>query len=247
MDPPPTTISPPGGAARLPASGPVNPSVLRGVGGGAVPTEHDLKQAREDSLLQLRIGRSSHYYTMILFVLFLADGYAILLLNPYASGRPLLASLYVLLPPVAGALLVALFGLWVKWEAYQLWPWEAHFWLTVLAVPAAAFGAFLIGAGLAGWGPTASWPLVPGELPLLLGASSLALTGLTLTWGEWTRRKLSALAASLLPFPLALELFLPGSAGSPTALTLTLMAGGGLYLVAGSILHLISSGTQAHE
>lgn len=213
----------------------------------AVPTEKDLLQAREDSLLQLRIGRTAHYYTVVLYLLFLADGYAIVAVNPYTSPIPLFGATYVLLAPVFGALLVALFGLWVKWEVYQLWPWEFHFWVTVVAVPVSGFGAYLVAAHLTGFGPTAAYPLLPDAVPLLLAGISLGLVGLALTWGEWTQRKIAAVTASLLPVLLALDLFVPGSAGRPTVLTLTLVAGGGLYLVAGSILHLISSGTHAHE
>ncbi|MHB8352564.1 MAG: RAD55 family ATPase [Thermoplasmata archaeon] len=212
-----------------------------------IPTEKDLDQAREDSLLQLRIGRTAHYYTVVLYLLFLADGYAIVAVDPYTAQLPYLGPVYVLLAPVFGALLVAFFGLWVKWDAYQLWPWEVHFWLTVVAVPVSGFGAYLVAAHFGNFGPTSSWPLLPDELPLLLAGISLGLVGLALTWGEWSRRKIAALTASILPVPLAVDLFLPGSVGSATVLTLTLVAGGGLYLVAGSILHLISSGTHAHE
>lgn len=245
----PTSSSPSTGTAvQRSATGTRAPSTIPpGLRSGALPMEKDLEQAREDSLLQLRIGRTAHYYTVVLYLLFLADGYAVVAVDPYTAHLPFLGPTYVLLAPVVGALLVTLFGLWVKWDAYQLWPWELHFWFTVVAVPVSALGAYLLAAHFASFGPTASWMLLPEGLPLLLAGISLGLVGLTLTWGEWTRRKVAALTASLLPVPLALDLFLPGSVDSATVLTLTLVAGGGLYLVAGSILHLISSGTHAHE
>jgi KaiC/GvpD/RAD55 family RecA-like ATPase len=212
-----------------------------------VPTEHDLAQAREDSLLQLRIGRTAHYYSMILFALFFLDAALLLVLDPFGQSSTTLEGLYYLGFPLAGALLLAFFGISVKWEAYQIWPWESHFWVTVLSVPLAVFAAFLFVARLFGYGPTAGWPIVGPLLPLGLLAVSLPLVGLVLTWGEWSGRKTGAFGAALLPIALGVAFYVAPGAARASALTIVLVASGGLYLLSASLLHIISSGTQAHE
>lgn len=212
-----------------------------------IPTEHDLKQAREDSLLQLRIGRSANYYAIVLLGLLFVGGFLIVVFNPYASSLPMFGSLYFLLFPIAGALILSFFGLAAKWETYQIWPWEAHFWVTILAVPSALWFSYLFLAHLDQYGPTAHWPLLPWMVPGALFAISVPVIGLVLTWQEWSGRKSGAFLAALLPIPLGLSLYVPGAGGNPAALTLVLVTSGGLYLLSGSLLHLISSGTQAHE
>ncbi|HEV2316651.1 MAG TPA: ATPase domain-containing protein [Thermoplasmata archaeon] len=213
----------------------------------AVPDQHDLALAKEDALLQLRIGRTAHIYTLILFAALLADGFLLLLLDPYVAGGSLLQSLFYLIFPLGGAIMLSGFGVWVKWDAYQIWPWESHFWITVLSVPAAAGLTYLLAARFLDYGPTAGWNLVPGYLPLVFLGVTLPIVGLAHTWPGWSRRKAGAVIAAVMPVPIALTLFLPSSAGSLSALTLALIASGGLYLAAGSLLHLTSSGTDAHE
>lgn len=230
-----------------PSSKAAAPAPARAGRSATLPTEHDLLQTKEDALFQLKIGRTAHYYTLLLFGALFLDGLLLLALNPFTQGTSGLRALYYLVFPLGGAVLIAGFGIWVKWEAYQVWPWEAHFWVTVVAVPLAAFLVYLYAANLFDYGPTARWDLVPGFLPLALLGVALPLMGLTLTWREWSRRKGAAILAALLPVPLALILYVPSYSGNTSALTLTLVASGGLFLAAGSLLHLISSGTQAHE
>jgi hypothetical protein len=234
-------------AADRPKKSPKSGAGGRAVRSEALPTAHDLAQAKEDSLLQLQIGRTAHYYTLALFAVLFADGLLLVYLNPFGPNLSLFGSLFYLVFPLAGAILLTGFGLSVKWEAYQIWPWEGHFWVTVLAAPLSALLVYLYVARLIHWGPTAEWSLVPGFLPLVLLGITVPLSGLVATWGEWTRRKAAALLAAALPIPLALILYIPASSTNAGALTLTLVASGGLFLSAGSLLHLISSGTQAHE
>jgi KaiC/GvpD/RAD55 family RecA-like ATPase len=232
---------------RSGSSVPMTPTVSTGARSTVVPTEHDLAQAREDSLLQLRIGRTAHYYTILVFAALILDGFLILALNPYAAGAPTTQRLYFLAAPLGSALLLAVFGLLVKWDAYQIWPWELHFWLSVLAVPLGAVAGYLLLASVLQYGATAGWVLLPWFLTAEFAILSLAQVGLGLTWQDWTSRKTAALLFALLPMPLAgVLLFAPWSTEAP-ALALALVASGGFYLASGSFLHLISSGTHAHE
>ncbi|HEV2449770.1 MAG TPA: ATPase domain-containing protein [Thermoplasmata archaeon] len=213
-------------------------------------TQHDLRRAREDALLQLRIGRTAHYYSLVLYLLLFSDGllvtYGVL---PAATsiGSSALTSLAFLIPVVAGTFLLALFGLLVKWEEYQLWPWERHFTVSLLGVVAAGGLLYLLVARVASFGPSAGTELLPWLYPLAIAGTSLALVGLALTWPEWTNRKLFALGTALAPPVLVASIYLPATGSHASALTLTLLASGGLFLFSGSLLHFISSGTEAHE
>jgi KaiC/GvpD/RAD55 family RecA-like ATPase len=137
----------------------------------------------------------------------------------------------------------------LKWDEYQLWPWELHFWVTVLAVVVNVVAVYLYLAGLFGIGPTANWPLIPGLLALAMGGISAAMAGFALTWTSRSNRQLASLVAAVAPFPLGFVLFLPhASAGQLTdSLAIALMASAFFYQTSGSFLHLISSGTRSHE
>ncbi|MCI4335393.1 MAG: hypothetical protein L3K04_07205, partial [Thermoplasmata archaeon] len=213
-------------------------------------TQHDLRRAREDALLQLRIGRTAHYYSLVLYLLLFSDGLLVtysVLPAATSTGSPALSSLAFLVPALAGTFLLALFGFIVKWDEYQLWPWERHFSVSLAGAAVAAFMLYLLLARIFSYGPTGTWELLPGFYPLVLAGSSLALVGLTLTWPEWSNRKLLALGAALAPPLLAVAIYLPATGSRASALTLTLLASGGLFLFAGSLLHFISSGTEPHE
>ncbi len=216
----------------------------------ASPSPEDLDLAREDALLQLRIGRSAHYYAVLVSATLALDGILVLFFPPSLAGRSWsFSNLYFLFPIVAAGLFLSIFALFVKWEEYQLWPWEWHFWTTVLAVVANAVAAYLYLAGLFAYGPTASWPLVPGLLPLAVGGIALAMAGLSLTWTSRSERQLASLLSALLPFGLAFVLFVPGlsHAALINALAVALLLSALLFQTSGSFLHLISSGTRAHE
>ncbi|HZY69796.1 MAG TPA: ATPase domain-containing protein [Thermoplasmata archaeon] len=214
------------------------------------PTAAELDQAREDALFQLEIGRSAHYYTVIVFVALLVDGFLVLFFQPSISAatQPPFGSLLFLAFPVLAAAALALFGLRVKWEAYQLWPWERHFWATLASLFFAGFLVFLYFARLFHYGPTGAWPLLPWFYPLALAGVGLPLAALAMTWTDWSPWKTVSVATALLPIILALVLYLPGSAVQGiNAIALTLLVSGGLYQTSGSFLHLISSGTKPHE
>ncbi|MCI4349324.1 MAG: hypothetical protein L3J93_03790, partial [Thermoplasmata archaeon] len=165
-----------------------------------------------------------------------------------ALGRNL-HSVYFLIFPLFGGLYLAAFGLWVKWEDYQLWPWETHFSWTLGSVVIDAILVFIYVTAVSGVGPTGGWTLLPAFYPLTLVGLTLPMVGLSLTWTEWSQRKAVAIGAAILPVPLALALYLPSlsPATQSIALALSLSASAVLYQTSGSFLHLIASGTRAHE
>jgi hypothetical protein len=213
------------------------------------PSSEDLEMARADALLQLRIGRSAHYYGILVSSALMFDALLVLFYPPPLNGTASPQNLLFLVFPIGSGVFLSLFGLLVKWDEYQLWPWELHFWVTVLAVVANLVAAFLYLAGLFGVGPTANLPLVPGLLPLALGGLSAAMAGFALTWTSRSNRSVASLATALIPFGLGFVLFVPhASTGQLTnSLALVLMASAFFYQTSGSFLHLISSGTRSHE
>jgi KaiC/GvpD/RAD55 family RecA-like ATPase len=214
-----------------------------------VPTTADLDLAKEDALLQLRIGRSAHYYTILVALALLFDAGLVLFFPPNAAGASGFRQSYFVLFPLVGGIFLALFGLRVKWEAYQLWPWELHFSVSIGAVGFNGVLGYLYIAHLGRFGPTAAWALLPWFYPLAVAGLAAALIGLALTWSEWTGRKTASIAASGVPIALAALASYPslGAASVTSALALSLTAGSVLFLIAGSLLHIISSGTRTHE
>ena len=216
-----------------------------------VPTEEDLELAKTDALLQLRIGRSAHYYTILVAVALLFDSALALYIQPNITAiEPAqIRSVFFLIFPLIGGVFLAAFGLRVKWETYQLWPWESHFWVSILAVVYNAFLAVVYFTSLFRVGPFASWSLLPWFYPAVLGGLSLALVGLALTWSEWTQRKTVSVVAAVLPVPFAAVVYALGLSTSSIvdALALSLSSAAVLYLVSGGFLHIISSGTRTHE
>src|SRR5208282_233221 len=105
-----------------------------------VPAPEDLELAKDDALLQLRIGRSAHFYAVVASAALALDGILILLFPPLPSlassdhGTTALVNSYFLLFPLIAGLVLSAVGLAVKWEVYQLWPWEKHFSATVGAL-----------------------------------------------------------------------------------------------------------------
>ena len=226
------------------AAGPAAPKVR-------VPTEEDLEAAKSDALLQLRIGRSAHYYTILVAMALLFDAALVLYIQPNITAiEPAqLRSVFFLVFPLIGGIGLALFGLRVKWETYQLWPWENHFWASLAALGYNAFLGYLYGASLFRFGATGTWPLLPWFYPAVLGGLSLALAALGLTWTEWSQRKTVSVVAAVLPVPFAAIVYGLGlrSTSIVDALALSLSSAAVLYLVSGGFLHIISSGTRTHE
>ncbi len=236
--------TPPKAVARAVAKGP-------GAHGVRVPTEHDLDVAKEDALLQLRIGQAAHYYTIIVAAAFLTDIALVLFFQPdlVAVAPAALKSTFFLLFPIVGGIYLSVFGLRVKWEVYQLWPWEGHFWATVLAVVYNAGVGYVYFASLLHFGPTAHWELVPWFYPFVLLGLTSSLVALALTWPGWPQRKVVSVLASILPIPFAFAVYLPSLSPSLAIdnLALTLALSAVLYLISGGFLHIISSGTRVHE
>ena len=222
-----------------------------------VPGPEDLELAKEDALLQLRIGRSAHLYTIVASALLALDGVLLLLFYPtlpkLASGnvgpRAVADSFYLLIPLAAGVAL-SVIGLMEKWEAYQLWPWEKHFSATVAALALNALLAVVYGLRVAGTGgPFAHLDLWPWFYPAELAAISLALVGFVLTWTAWSGRQWGSAVSAVLPIASALLVYFPvsSSVNTSAAVAVSLFLSAIFYQTSGSLLHLISSGTRVHE
>ncbi|HXW67926.1 MAG TPA: ATPase domain-containing protein [Thermoplasmata archaeon] len=216
-----------------------------------VPGPEDLERAKDDALLQLRIGRSAHVYAIVVSALLGLDGILLLYFQPHLGSLPPGAwsvSFYVLLPIVAGVALAAV-GLASKWEEYALWPWEAHFSTSVgaLAVNVLILVAAL--AHFAGYSKFAGLPLWPWIFPAALAGISLAMVSLVLTWSGWTTRQWASAISALLPLATGLLLLFPPSGASSVddVLAIGMFLSAIFYQTSGSFLHLISSGTRTHE
>ncbi len=229
------------------------PAATRSV---AVPNREDLEHAGEDALLQLRIGRSAHLYAVLISAALTLDGILVLLLAPRlpdlpaaARGLTALHDSAFLLIPIGAGLAISLVALAAKWEAFQLWPWEAHFSTTVAAVVLNVGVAVGYLVRVLALGPFAHLDLLPWYYALSLGSISLALLGLVLTWPEWGARQWASAAAALGAVATSALLFVrtPSAAPGAAGLAISLFLAAILYQTSGSFLHLISSGTRAHE
>ena len=221
-----------------------------------VPAPEDLELAKNDALLQLRIGRAAHAYAIFVSAALALDGILILLFYPVLPGlagtdrstTALERSFYLLLPLLAG-LGLAIAGLASKWETYQLWPWEAHFSTSVGAVVLNALIAVVYALRVAGEGPFATVALFPWFYPLELAGISIALLAFVLTWGGWSGRQWASAIAAVLPVMTAALVYapLPVARGASDSLVVSLFLSAVFYQTSGSFLHLISSGTRVHE
>lgn len=221
-----------------------------------VPAPEDLELAKDDALLQLRIGRGAHLYAVFVSAALALDGVLLLFLYPSlpslasgSTGATAFSESFFLLLPVLAALAVSVIGLWTKWEVYQLWPWELHFSVTVGALAGNGLIAVVYGLRLAGVGPFAGLALMPWFYPVELVGISAAFLGIVLTWNTWTFRQWSSAAAAVIPIATALLVYFPPSTttGASSALAVSLFLSAILYQTSGSFLHLITSGTRPHE
>jgi KaiC/GvpD/RAD55 family RecA-like ATPase len=220
-----------------------------------VPSPEDFEHAKDDALLQLKIGRSAHLYGVMVSAVLALDGILLLLfypslpsLNTSDTGAFALVRTFYLLLPLLGGLAIAIVGLVTKWETYQLWPWEIHFSTTVGAVAVNALIAIVYGLRVAGQAPFASLSLFPWFYPVELAGISLAFLGFVLTWTAWTRRQWASALAAVLPVATALLVYFPPSTTTgSSALAVSLFISAIFYQTSGSFLHLISSGTRPHE
>ncbi|HTW55436.1 MAG TPA: ATPase domain-containing protein [Thermoplasmata archaeon] len=221
-----------------------------------VPAPEDLELAKEDALLQLKIGRSAHLYAVIVSGALMLAGILVLAFDPTlpslsagTTGFAAFVQSYYLAILVLAGLGVSVLALVTKWEVYQLWPWEAHFSATVGAVVLNAVLAVVYFGRIAGLGGFANLALLPGFYPLALAGISAGFLGLALTWSGWGTRQWASAISSVLPVATAVLVFVhpPGTAQASTALAISLFLSAIFYQTSGSFLHLISSGTRAHE
>ncbi|MHB1434636.1 MAG: hypothetical protein ACYCPN_00335 [Thermoplasmata archaeon] len=219
--------------------------------GVVVPHPEDLRLAHDDALLQLRIGRLAHTNAVVVSGVLLLDAILILYVH-FVSTTGFLADWGVTIAvglPALAAVYLTLGSLASKWSVFQLWPWERHFFFSV--------GAVVYSVGFAGVAALVLYqtraPLDGTDLlwlfPFALLGITLGLLGLILTWSGWRRRQWVGLVASLLPLPVSLILYLPAAHGAEvgTALAIVLFVAATSYQTAGSMLHLIASGTPIHE
>ena len=217
-----------------------------------VPAPEDLELAQSDALLQLRIGRTAHFYTVVASALLALAGVLILLfpntlpsIGSGATGTAAVVSSFTLLFPLAAGLVLAAAGLVTKWEVYQLWPWEKHFSTTVGALAVNVLLAMVYGLRVAGIGPFSNLdPFFPWFYVAELVGISLALLGFVLTWTAWSARQWMSAISAVLPVASVLLVYFPPSSD---ALAVSLFLSAILYQTSGSFLHLISSGTRVHQ
>jgi len=221
-----------------------------------VPAPEDLELAKEDALLQLRIGRSAHLYAVLISAALALDGVILLLFDPNlpslprsATGLAALNDSAFLLIPLAAGVAIAVIGVTSKWEAFQLWPWEAHFSTTIGALGLNVVLVLIFGTRIAGVGPFAHLAIVPWFYPAALAGISVAMIGLVMTWTRWSMRQWASALGAGLPVATAALLWVgtPGSANAVAGLSISLFLSAILFQTSGSFLHLISSGTRPHE
>ncbi|HTT16114.1 MAG TPA: ATPase domain-containing protein [Thermoplasmata archaeon] len=223
----------------------------------ATVAPEDLEVAKREALLQLKIGRSSHVAAVALSAALALDAILILVRGPHGlpalhggeTGLPALLAVYYLVLPIAGSLAVAAVGVVAKWEAFQVWPWEPHFSVSVGALALSALVVVLFGLRLAGAGPVGHATLYPAFVPLALVGASLGLVGISATWRPWAARQWTSVLTALLPLAaVGVVFFFPAYGGSSSeGLAVGLLIAAILYQTSGSFLHLASSGTGPHE
>ncbi|MGC2204414.1 MAG: hypothetical protein WA719_00590, partial [Thermoplasmata archaeon] len=215
-----------------------------------VPAPEDLEHAKDDALLQLRIGRSAHFYTVIISAALALDGILLLYFQPdLGSVAPRSSSAFYLFFPIGAGVMIAAVGLAMKWEEYQLWPWELHFSTSVGALAANLVILFVFVAHVAGYGAFGTLNIWPWYFPVSLAGISLAVVALVLTWSGWTIRQWASGITAVLPVATGLVVVFPpaGATSLDSALAISLFISAILYQTSGSFLHLISSGTRSHE
>lgn len=207
------------------------------------------KQAKEMALLQLRIGRASHFYSMVAAFALAASGILLLMIP---AGRPLdwlSADAKLLFPwlfPIMAGAVIALMALLLKWRPYNQEKGSLHFRLTVVAfLMSLVILLAVLNQSAGGVAPqTLTWvyPFAPAGI-------SLTLVSLALTWRGWGRRKVMSIFAALLPMAVMVYGFNPiFSAGiPPDLLILTFMGSAVAILFAGSMLHIIASSPSVQE
>jgi KaiC/GvpD/RAD55 family RecA-like ATPase len=238
-------------ATRGPSSSAIAP--VPATRGPVRPSPSEVERARQDALTQLKIGRAAHYYSVGVSVALLVDAFLVLYLQPGLTfaAAPVLKAFFPVIFPLVGGLYLSVIGVQVKWQSNRFSFDEPHFIVAWVALAFNLVLLFLFVARLTQLGPTGRWNLLPTFYPLALLGVAAPLVAMALTWEDWSQRKIASVVAAALPVPIALALYLPAVSQSPTAaasaLATTLFVGAALFQAAGSFLHLISSGTEAHE
>jgi KaiC/GvpD/RAD55 family RecA-like ATPase len=217
------------------------------------PTPAEMERARQDALIQLKIGRQAHYYSVAVSVALLIDGFLVLYIQPglKITAAPILKTLFPAIFPLIGGLYLAAVGVQVKWQAERFSHAEAHFIVSWAALVYDVVLTYFFFARLGNFGPTGHWNLLPTFYPLTLVGIALPLIGMALTWQDWSQRKVASIVAAVAPISIAVALYLPEVTKNPVAaasgLAITFFGGAVLFQTSGSFLHLISSGTAVHE
>ena len=229
------------------------PAQAPGTRGPVRPTAAEMERARQDALIQLKIGREAHYYSIAVSVALLVDAFLVLYLQPglRITAAPILKTLFPAIFPLLGGLYLAAIGVQVKWQAERFSHGEPHFIVSWVALAYDVVLAYIFFARLGSIGPTGHFNLLPTFYPLALVGIALPLIGMALTWQDWSQRKVASIVAAVVPIPIAFALYLPEVAKNASAaasgLAATFLVGAVLYQTSGSFLHLISSGTAVHE
>lgn len=207
----------------------------------------DPEQAERMALLQLRIGRASHQYSMAAAIALAVSGILLLLMEP---GRPLEGlprDAKLMLPwlaPIMAGAFIATGAFALKWRAYAGARLSPHFLLTLVAfIVSVGTLLRLILQSLDDLEPQA----VAWVYPSALAGISLTLISLAITWRGIGRRKLTSILSAAFPTAVMVYAFTPVfSTGIPTdLLILTFMGSAVAVQFSGSMLHIIASSTSA--
>ncbi|MEE9593567.1 MAG: ATPase domain-containing protein, partial [Thermoplasmata archaeon] len=204
------------------------------------------KQAERMALLQLRIGRAAHLYSMTAAFALAASGILLLLTQPGRAleGLPMDTRMVLpwLMPILAGAFIAAS-ALYLKWRPYATERSSRHFVVTMIALLASAATLLLLTLqNLQGFNPQSlAW-----VYPSALAGISLTLISLAMTWRGWGRRKVLSMLAAAFPMALMVYGFNPiFSTGIPSdLLILTFMGSAVAVQFSGSMLHVTSTSNR---
>ncbi len=238
------------------AKKPARPAPERSPWAAATVAPEDLEVAKREALLQLRIGRASHLAAVAVSAALALDALLLLVLGPHAlpalhsgeTGWLAARDSYYLILPIGAAVCVSAVGVVSKWEAFQVWPWEPHFSLSVGALALSVAIAAVYGARVAGAGPLGHIAVYPTLVPLSLLGTTLGLVGIASTWRPWGGHQWTSVLTAVLPIAVVLDAFFPAYGGaSAVGFAVALLISAILYQTSGSFLHLVSSGTAPHE
>ncbi|MCI4322291.1 MAG: hypothetical protein L3K05_08320, partial [Thermoplasmata archaeon] len=98
-------------STRRVTSAPSRRAVAKAARSTTVPSPEDLDLVKDDALLQLRIGRSAHYYAVFVAIALLFDAFLVLFVQPTVGGAvpSRFRNLAFLAPPLFAGLFLAVF------------------------------------------------------------------------------------------------------------------------------------------